>query len=185
MVTKIACRAERVNAKRLMRKGLQFLSIYLTIYLIFIFAWVFFYILRSLPFENQVQFMHGRQNILLIYRTQYCQSGKWRQKNSSSSFYLDHSSSLLFPWVFFLFRSLQFENQVKFAHGIILNPDQSTEMGWGKDLISCTLEFVARLRDIDIDATEFCILNAVVLTYPGKSEIWLKVNDRRSIQYYN
>ncbi len=49
-----------------------------------------------------------------------------------------------------------------------MTPEQSIHIGWGSDLINCTLEFIERLEDISMDRTEFCIMNAVVLSYPGK-----------------
>ena len=48
-----------------------------------------------------------------------------------------------------------------------MTPEQSVSIGWGHDLITCTLEFISRLTDVSIDRTEFSLLNAVVLTYPG------------------
>ena len=57
---------------------------------------------------------------------------------------------------------------VKFAEGLVLSSEDAIRIGWGIELINCTLDFVARLSDIQMDNTEFCILNAVILTYPGK-----------------
>ena len=56
---------------------------------------------------------------------------------------------------------------MKFAEGIVMTPEQSVNIGWGQELINSTLEFISRLTDVAIDRTEFCLLNAVVLTYPG------------------
>ena len=56
---------------------------------------------------------------------------------------------------------------VKFADNVVMSEDNSANIGWGQDLVAATLDFVKRLVDIDIDHTEFCLLNAVVLTYPG------------------
>ena len=60
------------------------------------------------------------------------------------------------------------EGKVKFAEGLELAPEQTSSMGWGFDLVNCTVEFIGRLKDVRLDLTEFCILNAVVLSYPGK-----------------
>jgi hypothetical protein len=75
------------------------------------------------------------------------------------------------------YRSQSCPGSVKFAEGVMLSIEESVNIGWGQDLIKCTLEFIQRLKDIILDRTEFCILNAVVLTYPdavgiqGKSEV--------------
>ena len=64
-------------------------------------------------------------------------------------------------------RSLDCGGGVRFAEGITMTPEQSINIGWGHDLITCTLEFISRLTDVSIDRTEFSLLNAVVLRYPG------------------
>ena len=63
---------------------------------------------------------------------------------------------------------MDLERKVKFAKGVVMAPCGSSNIGWGSDLINCTLEFIARVKDAKFDKTEFCILNAVVLTYPGE-----------------
>lgn len=66
-----------------------------------------------------------------------------------------------------LCRSLGCVNEVRFAEGVLLSPDSAENIGWGKDLVTSTLEFAAKLADIDVDAVEFAILNGIMLTYPG------------------
>lgn len=58
--------------------------------------------------------------------------------------------------------------RVKFAEGLELAPEETSSMGWGHELVNCTLEYINRLQDVRLDETEFSILNAVVLTYPGR-----------------
>ena len=58
--------------------------------------------------------------------------------------------------------------KVRFADSVLMSADEGVDIGWGKDLISYTLDFVNSLREINMDLTEFCILNAIILTYPGK-----------------
>lgn len=70
-------------------------------------------------------------------------------------------------------RSLGCVNEVRFADGVLLSPDMADNIGWGKDLVQSTLEFSLKLTDIEIDAVEFAILNAIMLTYPGQ---WVVVN---------
>ena len=48
-----------------------------------------------------------------------------------------------------------------------MSAEESIDVGWGYDLISATLDFIVRLSDISIDHTEFCLINGLVLTYPG------------------
>ena len=48
-----------------------------------------------------------------------------------------------------------------------MSPEQCVHVGWDAELVSCLLEFIERLRDIQIDIVEFCVLNAIVLAYPG------------------
>lgn len=64
-------------------------------------------------------------------------------------------------------RSLGTEGKVKFAEGVELDVEKSRDIGWGNDLIRYTTEFINMLKEISIDLTEYCILNAIVLTYPG------------------
>ncbi len=67
----------------------------------------------------------------------------------------------------FLHRSLGCVNEVRFAEGVLLSPDTADNIGWGKDLVTSTLEFAAKLTEIEVDAVEFAILNGIMLTYPG------------------
>ena len=62
--------------------------------------------------------------------------------------------------------------KVRFADNVLMSAEEGTNIGWGKDLISYTLDFVNSLREINMDLTEFCILNAIILTYPGKCVWW-------------
>lgn len=64
------------------------------------------------------------------------------------------------------YRSRDYEGYVRFSDSFVLSKEESISIGWGQDLISATLDFVRRLKDVYIDHTEFCILNAIVLTYP-------------------
>jgi len=48
-----------------------------------------------------------------------------------------------------------------------MSPEQCVHIGWNAELVSSLLEFIERLRDIRIDVVEFCLLNAIILTYPG------------------
>ena len=65
------------------------------------------------------------------------------------------------------YRSLDCDGAVRFAQGLTMSKDSSANMGWGTDLLNCTVEFVSKLREIAMDHVEFCIINAIVLTYPG------------------
>jgi len=56
---------------------------------------------------------------------------------------------------------------LKFALGIILPRSDCTKMGWSLELVDSTLEFVGRLKEVNLDPIEFSILNAVVLASPG------------------
>lgn len=69
--------------------------------------------------------------------------------------------------VVFLVRSRDCPDKIKFAKEIMLSANQCTHVSWGHDLLNCMLDFVSRLKYVSIDNTEFCILNAIVLTYPG------------------
>ena len=59
---------------------------------------------------------------------------------------------------------------IKFAEGLKVPIELAQKMGWGKELVAATVEFSARLKELNIDKVEFCILNGIVLTYPGKKE---------------
>lgn len=69
------------------------------------------------------------------------------------------------------FRSIDLDGRVNFVEGCELSLDQGAHIGWGKDLINCTLDFVNCLKDVDMDDTEFAILNSIVLTYPDAAGI--------------
>ena len=74
------------------------------------------------------------------------------------------------------FRSQENENTIMFAEGLKVPIDLAQRMGWGKELISATIEFGQRLKGLQIDRTEFSVLNGIVLTYPGKISYLLTVN---------
>jgi len=61
---------------------------------------------------------------------------------------------------------------------------QCKRLGWGDELVNCTLDFITRLRGIEIDLTEFCILNAVVLTYPGEYVVSVTVFGFHSVLHW-
>ena len=73
------------------------------------------------------------------------------------------------------YRSLGHEGMFKFAQDIVMSPERCLEIGWGQDLCEYTLEFIGRLRGFKIDVTEFCLLNAVVLTYPDAPGVENKI----------
>ena len=64
------------------------------------------------------------------------------------------------------YRSMHLESKIKFSEDIVLPLDYCSNLGWGKELVDGTIDFAQRLKDINLDLTEFCILNAVVLMYP-------------------
>lgn len=63
---------------------------------------------------------------------------------------------------------METSNCIKFAEGLIVPTELAQGVGFGKELVNATTEFASRLKEIDIDLTEFCCLNAIVLTYPGR-----------------
>jgi len=66
------------------------------------------------------------------------------------------------------FRTMPYvaEKKCKFAENLILRMEDATTLGWGLDLISCTMDFSRCLNDGGIDRTEFAILSAIVLSFP-------------------
>jgi len=64
-------------------------------------------------------------------------------------------------------RSVDCGGAIRFATDLLMSPEQCVHIGWDAELVSCLLEFIERLRGIDINVIEFCVLNAIVLTYPG------------------
>ena len=70
--------------------------------------------------------------------------------------------------VFNVDRSLQCNDSIRYAEGVVVNASNTSDSEWVKELFNCNLTFVKRLKEITMDTTEFSILNAVVLTYPGK-----------------
>lgn len=48
----------------------------------------------------------------------------------------------------------------------MLTISECKDLGWG-DLINATVEFCSTLQDLSLDVTEFCILNGLVVCFPG------------------
>ena len=63
------------------------------------------------------------------------------------------------------------ENVIKFADQVTIPVDEVQTMGWGKELVNATVDFANKLVELNLDLTEFCILNAIVLTYPGRLSV--------------
>lgn len=78
----------------------------------------------------------------------------------------------------FFHRSMETGSCIKFAEGLKVPIELAQKMGWGKELVAATVEFSARLKELSIDKVEFCILNGIVLTYPGKISSMLRVVKR-------
>ena len=66
------------------------------------------------------------------------------------------------------FRSVAYDNRIKFAEGLVIPVSTVEKMGWGFELVQSTVDFAARLKELNMDHAEFCIMCAIVLTYPGK-----------------
>lgn len=64
------------------------------------------------------------------------------------------------------YRSVIYEDKIKFAEGLVLPVSTAEKMGWGFELVQGTADFSARLKELNMDHAEFCIMNAIVLTYP-------------------
>jgi len=62
-------------------------------------------------------------------------------------------------------RSLDHLGYVQIADGLTISEEQAEKLGWGAELVACTVEFVNRLVDMQYDRTEFAILNAIILTF--------------------
>ncbi|XP_014773144.1 retinoic acid receptor RXR-alpha-B [Octopus bimaculoides] len=69
------------------------------------------------------------------------------------------------------YRSMGMDNVIKFAEGLLVPINYATNMGWGNELINASVEFSLCLKSIHLDHSEFCILNALVLTYPDASGV--------------
>jgi len=74
------------------------------------------------------------------------------------------------------YRSMHLENKIKFSESLILPHDYVDSMGWGKELADSTIDFTSRLKDINLDLTEFSILNAIVLYFPDAHGLDRKTN---------
>lgn len=73
------------------------------------------------------------------------------------------------------FRSMDLDNKIKFCEDIVLPLEHCETMGWGRELVDGTIDFAQRLKDINLDLTEFCILNGIVLMYPDAHGIEDKI----------
>ncbi|XP_077985399.1 retinoic acid receptor RXR-alpha-B-like [Glandiceps talaboti] len=72
------------------------------------------------------------------------------------------------------YRSRNEDNFVRFGMDVKLTTQQSIEIGWGSELIQSTLHYVNRIKEVNIDHSEFCFLNAIVLTYPDAAGLQSK-----------
>ncbi|XP_060606508.1 retinoic acid receptor RXR-alpha-B-like [Ruditapes philippinarum] len=64
------------------------------------------------------------------------------------------------------YRSMEYDDALRFADNIIVPRSVCATMGWGQELVHATLEFATRLKELDLDKVEFALMNAIVLTYP-------------------
>ncbi|XP_025101473.1 retinoic acid receptor RXR-alpha-B-like [Pomacea canaliculata] len=69
------------------------------------------------------------------------------------------------------YRSMGLDNMIKFAEQVVMSLEETQTMGWGKELVNATVDFAVRLSELSLDLTEFCILNAIILTYPDAAGI--------------
>ena len=50
---------------------------------------------------------------------------------------------------------------------MVLTVEQTAGLGWNRDMITLWEQYVERLQEMKVDHVEFCLLNALVLFYPG------------------
>jgi len=75
------------------------------------------------------------------------------------------------------YRSIECPGGLKFHADHVVNAKDCCQYGWDIELMESTLEFVSRLAQTHIDRTEFCILNAILLTYPDA----VGLSDRQAV----
>ena len=56
---------------------------------------------------------------------------------------------------------------IRFGQSLICEKNEVTALGWTEDLVDTTLEFVDKLRSLNLDANEFACLCGLVLLCPG------------------
>ncbi|XP_033759088.1 retinoic acid receptor RXR-alpha-B-like [Pecten maximus] len=78
------------------------------------------------------------------------------------------------------FRSIDYDESIKFADGFILPTEVAKGMGFGKELVTAISEFSRRLKEMEMDIVEFNIMNAIVLTYPDAAGL----KEKTSITVY-
>ncbi|KAL4229607.1 hypothetical protein ACF0H5_012645 [Mactra antiquata] len=64
------------------------------------------------------------------------------------------------------YRSMNLDESLYFAHNIVVPRSICETMGWGQELVNATLEFAGRFKELNLDRVEFCLMNAIILTYP-------------------
>lgn len=80
------------------------------------------------------------------------------------------------------YRSMSTPGHIRFSSDIHLTPDECASIGWSKEAALASLKFVQRLQRVQLDQTEFAIVNAVVLFYPDSTGL---VNRQRVLQIQN
>ncbi|XP_038047952.1 steroid hormone receptor ERR2-like [Patiria miniata] len=55
---------------------------------------------------------------------------------------------------------------LQFAEGVVLNEEETVKMGWDLELIKSTCTFAKRLSEMNVDYSDFCLLNALILSFP-------------------
>ncbi|XP_071842116.1 steroid hormone receptor ERR2-like [Apostichopus japonicus] len=55
---------------------------------------------------------------------------------------------------------------LKYSSTLILQEDQAIELGWQPELIKGNIEYVKRLRDLNLDLQEYAVMSVLVLFFP-------------------
>ncbi|XP_022095882.1 steroid hormone receptor ERR2-like [Acanthaster planci] len=53
-----------------------------------------------------------------------------------------------------------------FAEGVVLTEEETVKLGWDSELVQSTCTFAKRLSEIKLDYSDFCLLNALILSFP-------------------
>ena len=96
-----------------------------------------------------------------------------RPQSEDQSIFLKIKLTFSNCWIIFFV----LQKKIRYTTGDILTEEEALESGFDSELISVTVFFIDQLKSITLDHTEFCVIQAVMLTF-GRA---LKLEQRNKV----